>query len=137
MVSPELEKAGLGAGIKQAEEKSSEKITNRLAREVRQERAKSGELIIGKYPDYVNKGDEIGAKTFEIPYEVWKKMTPEEQWAANQKALDRAISNGNKIKLSNPINEKTYKDNFKKEIDYLRSKGYDVSPDGKEMIKQK
>jgi hypothetical protein len=64
-------------------------------------------------------------------------MTPDQQWGANQKVLDRAIANGDKIKLSNPTNEKTYKANFKKEIDYLRSKGYEVSPDGKEMIRKK
>jgi hypothetical protein len=131
-----VEDVGVKAG-KKAEKKAINKIQNRLPREVRQERAKSGQIVLGKGSTYRTKGDEIGAKTFEIPDEIWKKMTPEQQWAANRKALDRAIARGDRIALSNPINDLTNTGAFKKEVDYLKSKGYEISSDGLELIKRR
>jgi hypothetical protein len=60
----------------------------------------------------------------------------EQQWAANRKALDRALTKGDKIILSNPINVQTNTGVFKREIEYLKQKGYEVSPDGLEMIRK-
>ncbi len=93
--------------------------------------AKTGTTVLGKYPDYINLAGELGAKRFNIPISVWNKMTSSEQWAANVKFLDRMITRGDKIVLSNrviDINKVTGA--FRQELDYLISKGYKLSSDG-------
>jgi hypothetical protein len=63
-------------------------------------------------------------------------MTAAEQWAANQKFLDRMIMRGDKIILSNPvldINKVTGA--FRKELDYLIGKGYRLNNTGTQLIK--
>ena len=68
---------------------------------------------------------------FEVPPEVWKKMSEAERWAANQKFLDRAIERGTKFILSTKFNLKSIKKGtFERELEYLISKGYTPSKDG-------
>ena len=62
-------------------------------------------------------------------------MTPEERWAANRKFLDRSISRGDEIVLSNKtksVSEAT--GSYRKELEYLESKGYTLTEDGMKMI---
>lgn len=47
-------------------------------------------VVLGHYPEYL----QAGGRTFSVPTDVWDAMSPEEQWAANQKFLDRAIARG-------------------------------------------
>ena len=62
-------------------------------------------------------------------------MSASEQWSANQKFLDRTISRGDDIMLSTPINNiDNIKGYYRKEIDYLIDKGYNISKDGKRLI---
>ncbi len=91
--------------------------------------------VIGHYPEYINMSKEIGAKPFEIPADVWKKMTPTEQWAANQKFLDRAIAKDAEFRLATPIKDVRPGSYLEKEIDYLFSQGYKLSSDGTKLIK--
>jgi RHS repeat-associated protein len=98
--------------------------------------AKMGTTVLGKYPDYINLAGELGAKRFNIPANIWNKMTPAEQWAANVKFLDRMIARGDKIVLSNRVTDiNKVSGAFRKELDYLTGKGYRLSSDGMQMIK--
>jgi hypothetical protein len=97
-----------------------------------------GITVLGKYPTYVHKANDLKARSFNIPADVWNQMTPDEQWQANMKFLDRAIIRKDKIILSNPvrkINETT--GYFKDELEYLLEKGYKLNKNGTELIKNK
>ena len=93
-----------------------------------------GQTVLGRYPRYVELSDELNARRFEIPTPVWNRMTPAEQWAANQRFLDRTISRGDDIVLASPIEDLPPKSSFAKELGYMRSKGYRVSEDGKKLL---
>lgn len=96
----------------------------------------SGKTVLGKFPDYLDLASDLGAKRFNIPTNVWNRMTSAEQWAANVKFLDRAIARGDRIILSNKVTDlNKVTGAFRKELDYLVEKGYQLSADGLEMIK--
>ena len=98
--------------------------------------AKAGTTVLGKYPDYINLASEINAKRFSIPTNIWNKMSPAEQWNANVKFLDRAIARGDNILLSNPVTDLNMVSGyFRKELEYLISKGYKLSRNGTQLIK--
>ncbi|MBK1442509.1 hypothetical protein JHJ32_21095 [Parapedobacter sp. ISTM3] len=65
--------------------------------------AKGGTTVLGHYPQYVKVAETIGARTFQIPTKIWNKMTPAQQWGANQKFLDRMILRGDNIRLATPL----------------------------------
>ncbi|MDR0715108.1 MAG: hypothetical protein LBF89_12780, partial [Bacteroidales bacterium] len=95
-----------------------------------------GVTVLGKYPDYINLASEIGAKRFNISTNIWNKMTAADQWIANVKFLDRAIERGDIIVLSNRVtNISNVTGSFRRELDYLISKGYKLSSSGLQMIK--
>jgi len=97
---------------------------------------RTGVTVLGKYPDYLNLASELGAKRFNIPTKIWNKMSETEQWSANTKFLDRMILRDDKIILSNPVlNINKVTGVFRKELDYLINKGYDLSKDGTQMLK--
>jgi len=97
----------------------------------------SGETVLGRYPRYVELSDELNARRFQIPDEVWKRMTPDEMWAANRRFLDRTIARGDDIILATPIKDVPPTSVFAKELRYMRSKGYRVSEDGKRLLPPK
>jgi filamentous hemagglutinin len=66
--------------------------------------------------------------------EVWEKMAPAEQWAANQKFLDRAIARGDEIILASPVGEAKPGSFFARELEYLRWKGFTLGRDGSRMV---
>lgn len=92
--------------------------------------------VLGKYPEYIEMAEEIGARRFNVPSDVWSKMTSAEKWAANQKFLDRTILQSDQIILSNPVrNVNEVNGSFRKEIEYLMQKGFRLTEDGKKLIK--
>ncbi len=92
--------------------------------------------VLGKFPDYINLSNELGVNRFNIPEDVWNKMTEAEQWNANLKFLNRTIARGDKIILSNTVkNINELSGTFRKELEYLIEKGYKLSEDGTQMIK--
>ncbi|HRT29095.1 MAG TPA: hypothetical protein P5527_04825 [Kiritimatiellia bacterium] len=98
--------------------------------------ARSGKTVLGKYPDYINLAEDLGAKRFNIPARVWDKMSKAEQWAANKKFLDRAISRGDDIILSNPVKDiDKVTGAFRQELDYLVEQGFHLNADGTRMIR--
>ncbi len=98
--------------------------------------AKVGVVVLGHHPTYSKVGTEVGAKFFNIPTAIWKKMSPAQQWEANKKFLDRAISRGDKFGLATPLNQVKPGSFYQKELNYLiHEKGYKVSADGLWLIK--
>ena len=98
--------------------------------------AAQGKTVLGKFPDYMNLARDLGARRFSIPTNIWNKMTSAEQWAANQKFLDRMIARGDDIILSNPV--KSVSDAtgwFGRELNYLVEQGFRLSSDGARMIR--
>lgn len=92
--------------------------------------------VLGKFPEYLEKANALNARRFNIPANVWAKMSEVERWAANQKFLDRAIARGDEFILARRINNVAEVFGaFRKELDYLTSKGYRLSSDGSRMIK--
>lgn len=91
--------------------------------------------VIGHYPEYVEMSNYIDVKPFSIPDSIWSKMTPSEQWAANQTFLDRAISRGSEFILATPIDQVRPGSFLQKEIEYLISQGYELSSDGTKLMK--
>ena len=94
----------------------------------------SGQTVLGRYPDYKNLSDGLGARRFDVPSDVWNRMSPAEQWAANQKFLDRTISRGDSIRLGSPVERATEGSFFRKELDYLFGKGYTLDSSGTSLL---
>ena len=91
--------------------------------------------VLGHCPAYTKLAGELGAKRFIIPTNVWNKMTPAQQWGANQKFLDRMILRGDNIRLATPLNQVKPGSFYQKELNYLFDKGYKVSSDGLWLVK--
>jgi RHS repeat-associated protein len=89
-----------------------------------------GISVLGSYPGYIELADQLAARRFSIPVNIWNSMTPEQQWAANVKFLDRMISRGDNIVLSTSAFNAKAGTTFYRELQYLYSKGYKVSSGG-------
>ncbi len=57
-------------------------------------------LVLGRYPQYVELADKLGAHRFDLRTEVWERMTETERQAANLRTLDRAIARRARIVLT-------------------------------------
>jgi hypothetical protein len=96
----------------------------------------AGKTVLGKYPAYKDMAQELGANWLNVPTDVWDAMSPAEQWAANQKFLDRAIARGDEFILATPVQDiNEVSGSFRQELDYLTTKGYQLSADGTRMVK--
>jgi RHS repeat-associated protein len=86
-----------------------------------------GRILLGRYPDYVVRASQLNARVFNLPSDVYNAMSPEAQWAANTRFIDKALSRGDEIILSNPLSAATPGTSFLRELEYLTTKGVDVS----------
>jgi RHS repeat-associated protein len=116
-VAPEISTTGIGSLVKIAEV------------------AEEGITVLGSYGKYLELGEQLGAKTFNIPDAIWKTMTEEQRWAANVKFLSRAIARGDRFVLSNSALEARPGTYFYRELQYLYTKGYKVAADGMSLFK--
>ncbi len=90
-----------------------------------------GVTVLGHFPEYLQKAEELGARRFNIPTAIWDSMTPSAQWAANQKFLDRLAARGDVVALSNNVSKIRAGSSLEKEVKYLlEKKNYKVSSDG-------
>ena len=94
-----------------------------------------GITVLGRFPAYLQRAKYLGGRAFNIPIEIWSKMAPEQQWAANQKFLDRMIARGDKVVLSAPFWQATPGTSFAKELQYLLRRGYKYGDDGWTMVR--
>ncbi len=87
--------------------------------------------VIGKFPEYIDDAEEIGARTFSMPSRVYNMLDYFNQgWTANQEFLDRVVQTGQQIRLSTqPLGQFG---GYGLELDYLESIG--VGPDKWKMI---
>jgi hypothetical protein len=94
-----------------------------------------GRTVLGHYPAYVEKAAELGARRFNVPTDIWNKMSPAQQWAANQKFLDRMIARGDQVILATQANAARAGSFFARELQYLKSQGYQLADDGLSTFK--
>lgn len=94
----------------------------------------SATVVLGRYFDYLQAAERVGGRTFNVPKDVWDGMSPEEQWAANQRFLNRAISNGAEFELATPAAAAPEGSFYEREIQYLTSKGYTLARGGERLI---
>ena len=92
--------------------------------------------VIGHYPEYIKLSEDLGVTPFSIPEKIWNNMSLEEQWSANQKFLDRAITKGTEFNLATPIDKVRPGTFLEREIEYLKSQGYELNEEGNKFIKQ-
>jgi len=86
-------------------------------------------------PNYYKKvAEHVGANRFYVPPQHWNKMTPTQQWTANQKFLDRAIARNDRFRLSTRPHLPPARSGYQRELAYLRSRGYKPTPGGKWMM---
>ena len=97
---------------------------------------KIGKAVIGHFPEYIELGNKLDIKTFNISTDVWEKMTETERWAANQKFLDDIIENGDEVILATPLSEVIEGSYLQKEINYLIDNGYEYFEEAQRLIKQ-
>ncbi len=89
----------------------------------------SGQTVLGPYspanggPSYIEVAQANGATYFDIG-DAWNAATPVERLAANQHVLDLAISNGDTITLSVPIDQIKVDTFTGAELRYLQAHGY-------------
>ena len=62
-----------------------------------------GQCVLGHFPQYVETAEQLGARYFNIPPEIWARMSEAERWAANQRFLYWTIARGDEVILSTPI----------------------------------
>lgn len=92
--------------------------------------------VLGKNPDYIKRANELGAKRFSIPADVWNRMNKADQWTANKKFLDRMIKRGDDIILSNPVkNINDVSGTFRRELNYMVEQGFKISRNGTRLVK--
>ncbi len=90
--------------------------------------------VIGSYPGYLQVGEALGGKVFNVPAKIWNAMSETAQWAANQKFLDRGIKEGAEFILSTLRSEIRRGSTLEKEVNYLMSKGYKWADNGMSLI---
>jgi RHS repeat-associated protein len=95
--------------------------------------------VLGKFentPNFQRVGEHLGVKSLNIPRHIYDKMSPAQQWAANQKMLDRAIARGGDFLFDKPIKDiNAVTGGLRKELNYLTQQGFRLSSDGWSMTK--
>jgi RHS repeat-associated protein len=86
-----------------------------------------GTIVLGRYPEYLKVGKDIGAKTFNIPQGQWETLNQTERWALNRAFLDQAIARGDTFYLASKWANAKIGTAYRMELDYLFSKGYTIS----------
>jgi hypothetical protein len=90
--------------------------------------------VIGHYPEYLQVGEAIGAKTFQIPAKIWNSMSVAEQWGANQRFLDRGIREGAEFVMATRRSDIVAGSMLSREVGYLLKNGYQWAQNGLSLI---
>jgi hypothetical protein len=90
--------------------------------------------VLGHHPEYLQVGEAIGAKVFDIPPKAWRAMSEAAQWAANRKFLARGISEGAEFVMATPRSDIRAGSDLAEEVQYLLKRGYEWAEDGLSLI---
>lgn len=90
--------------------------------------------VIGHFPEYIELGERLGSRLFSVPTHVWDAMSPAEQWAANQRFLDRGIRAGAEFIMATKREAIRLGSALEKEVSYLLQNGYQWAHDGSRLI---
>jgi hypothetical protein len=93
-----------------------------------------GVVVLGHYPEYIELAEQLRASCFNIPVEVWSRMSHEEQWEANRKFLDDAISSGDEILLATPLERLHIGSWYERELRYLASRGFRPDASARRLV---
>ncbi len=86
--------------------------------------AGSGAAVLGRYPEYIDAAESLGANVFNMPSQLYNALNwTGEGWTANQAFLDRVLSTGQQIYLASPPlgQEGSI---FQEEMFYLTGRGF-------------
>jgi hypothetical protein len=81
-------------------------------------------IVIGRYPFYLELGERLKAKVFNISQSTWEALTPAQRWEMNREFLDVAIAAGEQIILATAPEKVPLGSTLEMELDYLASLGY-------------
>ena len=81
-------------------------------------------IVIGHYPEYVEMARQLKAKIFNIPADIWMKMSSAEQWATNKLFIDKAIASRSEFILATPYDQIKVGSWLAMEVAYLLEHGY-------------
>jgi hypothetical protein len=95
---------------------------------------RAGTTVIGRNPQYVRLGEELGANYFNIPTKVWNSMDEGQQWLANRTFLDQAIARGDEFILATSRATAKAGSWYALELEYLMYRGYRFAKDGTHLI---
>ncbi len=84
-------------------------------------------MVLGKVGSYEKLADQLGAKKFYVPKDVWSSMSPGERQAANLLSLDRTINRGGSFIFSNSPSAAYPGSGFSREIQHLIDRGINVN----------
>lgn len=87
-------------------------------------------VVLGHLPEYTELADRLGAERFSVPEHVWDRLSVRQQWELNRTFLEtRVIEAESQIVFSHRPQDATSGTFFKREINYLVSRGVRVAPD--------
>ena len=95
----------------------------------------TGTTVLGPFGSYRHVANQLGARYFYVPDEIWATMTDAERKLANKKFLDRTIARGDRILLSEPFNPSKPPGGFAWEINYMTGNNFKISADGMELLR--
>jgi hypothetical protein len=81
-------------------------------------------IVIGRYRAYIELGERLKARVFNIPPDEWDALTPKQRWALNREFLDSAMAAGEQIILATAPEKVLPGSTLEMELDYLASYGY-------------
>ena len=87
-------------------------------------------VVIGHFPAYVALSAKRGLKHFQVDPVTWESWTTAMQWSANRAFMDAAILANAVFILATPPHEARPGSWYRRELDYLRSKGYQARLSG-------
>lgn len=93
-----------------------------------------GVTVLGHYPEYLVKAEQLASRRFSVPKEFRARMLPDERWAANARFLDRLIGRGDDVVLATPLDRVRPGSTLEREIEYLLGRGYVISEDGWRLL---
>jgi hypothetical protein len=93
-----------------------------------------GIAVLGHFPEYLVRAEQLGARHFNIPANVWATMSPLQRWSANEKFLSEIVARGDHIVLTTPVGRVTVGSTLEREIRYLLGRGYQIVDDGWRLV---